>query len=118
MGTNAYFAFQVVGFHGTGPVPYRLALTAVFVEGFIFVILSLLGMRQWLVKMIPNSIKVATGVGIGLFLAEIGLTYSGGIGAITGGLGTPLSLGGCPVEYLNKFGECTSHKLRSTTVSN
>lgn len=74
-------------------------------------------MRQWLVKMIPNSIKVATGVGIGMFLAEIGLTYSAGIGVITGSSATPLTLGGCPVKYLNEFGECTSHKLRSPTVS-
>jgi len=44
MGLNAYFAYQVVGYHGTGPVSYRMALTAVFVEGFIFVGLSLLGM--------------------------------------------------------------------------
>jgi AGZA family xanthine/uracil permease-like MFS transporter len=35
MGLNAYFTYTVVGFHGTGPVPYRLALTAVFVEGKI-----------------------------------------------------------------------------------
>ena len=50
MGLNAYFAYQVVGYHGTGNVSYRLALTAVFVEGFIFVFLSLIGMRQWLVQ--------------------------------------------------------------------
>jgi AGZA family xanthine/uracil permease-like MFS transporter len=55
MGLNAYFTYQVVGFHGTGPVSYRLALTAVFVEGFVFVFLSLIGMRQWLVKVIPSS---------------------------------------------------------------
>jgi hypothetical protein len=47
MGLNAYFTYQVVGFHGTGPVTYRLALTAVFIEGFIFIFLSLIGMRQW-----------------------------------------------------------------------
>jgi AGZA family xanthine/uracil permease-like MFS transporter len=117
MGLNAYFTFQVVGFHGTGPVPYRLALTAVFIEGFIFVFLSLIGMRQWLVKMIPNSVKVASGAGIGLFLTEIGLSYSSGIGAITGGVATPLDLGACPVEYLDQFGECQSHKLQNPRVS-
>jgi AGZA family xanthine/uracil permease-like MFS transporter len=118
MGTNAYFAFQVVGFHGIGPVPYRLALAAVFIQGFISFAISLLGLRQWLVNTVPNSIKVATVVGIGLFLAEIGLTYSSGIGAITRSSATLLSLGGCPIEYLDKFGECTSHKVQSTTVSN
>src|SRR5437762_2888557 len=116
MGLNAYFTFQVVGFHGTGPVPYRLALTAVFIEGFIFVFLSLIGMRQWLVKMIPNSVKIASGAGIGLFLTEIGLSYSSGIGAITGSVATPLALGGCPTEFLNEFGECKSHTLQNPRV--
>lgn len=87
MGLNAYFTYQVVGYHGSGPVSYRLALTAVFVEGFVFVFLSLIGMRQWLVKVIPSSIKVASGVGIGIFLTEIGMSYSG-IGLITGAVST------------------------------
>jgi len=70
MGLNAYFTYTVVGFHGTGPVTYELALTAVFVEGFIFVALSLLGMRQWLARVIPTSIKLASSVGIGLYLSR------------------------------------------------
>jgi AGZA family xanthine/uracil permease-like MFS transporter len=69
VGLNAYFAYNVVGFHGTGTVSYQLALTAVFVEGFVFVGLSLLGLRQWLARAIPRSIKLATGVGIGLYLS-------------------------------------------------
>ncbi len=52
MGLNAYFAFQVVGYNGSGAIPYRLALTAVFVEGMVFIFLALTGMRQWLVKLI------------------------------------------------------------------
>ena len=117
MGLNAYFAYQVVGFHGTGSVSYRLALTAVFIEGFIFIFLSLIGMRQWLVKMLPTSIKIASGCGIGLFLAEIGLTYSAGIGAITGSIATPLDIAGCPPQYLDENGFCTSHKMTNPTVS-
>src|SRR5271167_4256428 len=112
MGLNAYFTYQVGGYHGTGPVPYRLALTAVFVEGFIFVFLSLIGMRQWLVKIIPASIKVASGVGIGLFLTTIGLSYSSGIGAITGSAVTPIAIGGCPPEYLDPIsGACEGHLM-------
>lgn len=116
MGLNAYFAYQVVGFHGTGSVSYRLALTAVFIEGFIFIFLSLIGMRQWLVKMLPTSIKIASGCGIGLFLAEIGLTYSAGIGAITGSIATPLDIAGCPPQYLDENGFCTSHKMTNPTM--
>ncbi|KAL2888187.1 purine transporter [Ceratocystis lukuohia] len=86
MGLNAYFAFQVVGPNGSGSIPYSLALTAVFVEGLIFVVLAL----------------TATGVGIGLFLTEIGLSYAAGIGAITGGWkSTPLALGGCAPELID-----------------
>ncbi|KAF1809921.1 xanthine/uracil permease family protein-like protein [Eremomyces bilateralis CBS 781.70] len=117
MGMNAYFAYQVVGFHGTGPVPYRLALAAVFIEGFIFVFLSLIGMRQWLVRLLPTSIKVASGCGIGLFLSLIGLSYSAGIGAITGSAVTPLDLAGCQPQYRDDAtGECVSHKMQNPTM--
>ncbi|GAD94411.1 hypothetical protein UREG_07549 [Paecilomyces variotii No. 5] len=102
MGLNAYFAYNVVGFHGTGPVPYRLALTAVFIEGFVFVGLSVLGLRQWLARAIPRSIKLASSVGIGLYLSLIGLTYSAGIGAITGDTSTPLVIAGCRQSDLIK----------------
>jgi len=112
MGINAYFAYQVVGFHGTGFVPYRLALAAVFIEGFIFIFLSLIGMRQWLVRLIPNSIKVASACGIGLYLAIIGLSHSAGIGAITGATSTPLDIAGCSEQYRLENGECSSHKMQ------
>lgn len=46
MGLNAYFAYQIVGYHGDGIISYNLALTAVFIEGFVFIFLSLIGMRQ------------------------------------------------------------------------
>jgi AGZA family xanthine/uracil permease-like MFS transporter len=116
MGLNAYFAYQVVGYHGTGPVSYRLALTAVFVEGFVFVFLSLIGMRQWLVKVIPSSVKVASGVGIGLFLTEIGMSYSG-IGLISGSAVTPTDIAGCPPQYLDpNSGSCISNKMTNPTV--
>ncbi|KAL6690725.1 permease family domain-containing protein [Trichoderma pleuroticola] len=108
MGLNAYFAYTVVGFHGSGPVPYRVALTAIFVEGFIFLGLAIFGMRQWLARAIPHSIKLATGVGIGLFLTLIGLTYSEGLGVITGATDTPLALAGCSPANLLEDGTCPS----------
>ncbi|KAG5958530.1 hypothetical protein E4U58_005334 [Claviceps cyperi] len=113
MGLNAYFAFQVVGVNGSGNTKYSTALTAVFLEGIIFIVLALTGMRQWLVKVIPSTLKTATGVGIGLFLTELGLSYSVGIGAITGGgLATPLALGGCPTELLSKTtGACEAGQM-------
>ncbi|PGH20391.1 hypothetical protein AJ80_03536 [Polytolypa hystricis UAMH7299] len=118
MGLNAYFSYNVVGWHGTGPVSYELALTAVFVEGFVFVGLSVLGLRQWLARAIPKSIKLASGVGIGLYLTIIGLTYSAGIGAITGDIATPLTLAGCTIaEKDANNGVCpSSTKMRNPTL--
>ncbi|ATY62179.1 Xanthine uracil vitamin C permease [Cordyceps militaris] len=118
MGLNAYFAYTVVGFHGSGPVPYRVALTAIFVEGFIFFALALFGMRQWLARAIPASIKLATGAGIGLYLTLIGLTYSNGIGLIVGAQSTPLELAGChPANIDPKTGTCPgSDKMRNPTM--
>jgi adenine/guanine/hypoxanthine permease len=116
MGLNAYFTYQVVGFHGTGPVSYRLALTAVFIEGFIFLFLSLIGLRQWLVRIIPASVKVASGVGIGLFLTEIGMSSSG-IGLISGSADTPTDLAGCPAQYIDPAsGDCNSHRMANPAV--
>lgn len=116
MGINAYFTYQVVGFHGTGSVSYNLALTAVFVEGFIFVGLSILGLRQWLARALPKSIKIATAAGIGLFLTIIGLSPGGGLNVITGGVAVPLELGGCSAQYRDEFGQCISHKLQLGTM--
>jgi AGZA family xanthine/uracil permease-like MFS transporter len=117
MGLNAYFTYQVVGYHGSGTVSYRLALTAVFVEGLMFVALSILGLRQWLARTIPSSLKIASGAGIGLYLALIGLTYSAGIGVITGGSDTPLELAGCiPSLRDGKTGLCNSGKMRNPTM--
>ncbi|ERF70343.1 xanthine/uracil permease [Endocarpon pusillum Z07020] len=116
MGLNAYFTYQVVGYHGSGPVPYQIAVTAVFVEGFVFVGLSLLGLRQWLARAIPKSIKLATGVGIGLYLSLIGLTYNAGIGAITGGTATPIDIAGCSPEFFLEDGTCPpSQRFRNPT---
>jgi AGZA family xanthine/uracil permease-like MFS transporter len=118
MGLNAYFAYTVVGFHGSGTVPYQVAVTAVFVEGFIFFALALFGMRQWLARAIPRSIKLATSVGIGLFLTLIGLTYSEGIGLIVGSVATPVELAGChPSQRDPDSGLCPGYdKMRNPTM--
>ncbi|KAJ5491236.1 xanthine/uracil permease [Penicillium diatomitis] len=118
MGLNAYFAYTVVGYHGNGLIPYSVALTAVFVEGWVFLGLTLLGMRQWLARAIPISIKLATGVGIGLYLALIGLTYSAGIGLVQGATSTPIELAGCAAEHFDKeTGLCiSSEKMRNPTM--
>jgi adenine/guanine/hypoxanthine permease len=114
MGVNTLFAFQVVGINGTGPLSYRLALTAVFAEGLIMVALTLFGLRQWLARAIPSSLKIACGAGIGLYLTLIGLSYNAGIGAVTGGVSEPLMLAGCVPELLDPItNTCTSGQMRN-----
>lgn len=74
MGLNAYFAYTVV--LGMG-VRWEIALTAVFVEGIIFIILSLCKVREAVVNAIPKNLKLAVSGGIGLFIAFIGLVNCG-----------------------------------------
>lgn len=105
MGLNSYFAYQVIGVRGTGNLPWRMALTAVFLEGWIFIILALTGARNWLVKIIPRTMKVAGICGIGLFLTLTGLTYNTGLGIIAGGNAVPISLADC--TDLDQHGQCS-----------
>lgn len=74
LGLNAYFAYTVCGLMGYS---WQMALFAVFVEGIIFIILSLTNVREAIFNAIPLSLKKAVSVGIGLFIAFIGLQNSG-----------------------------------------
>ena len=74
MGLNAYFTYTVV--KGMG-VPWETALGAVFLSGVTFLLLTLLGVRQWIVAAIPRELYSAVGAGIGLFIAFIGLRNAG-----------------------------------------
>lgn len=65
MGTNAYFAYSVVGFHGSGQLPYRSALAAIFIEGLIFLLLSAVGLRAKLAQLVPKTVQVSSMAGIG-----------------------------------------------------
>ncbi len=74
MGLNAYFAYGVVkGMHYS----WEVALGAVFISGVLFLILSLLRLREWIVDAIPQSLKLAISAGIGLFLGIIALKNAG-----------------------------------------
>lgn len=74
MGLNAYFAYVVV--LGMG-VPWQTALGAVFISGALFVLVSIIGLRELIIKGIPQSLRVGITVGIGLFLALIALKNAG-----------------------------------------
>jgi len=74
MGLNAFFAYTVV--LGMG-YSWQIALTAVFVEGIIFILLSIFPVREAIFNAIPATLKSAVGVGIGLFIAFIGFQNAG-----------------------------------------
>ena len=78
MGLNAFFVFTVCLTMGYS---WQMALTAVLIEGFIFIILSATGIRSMMVDAIPASLKRAIGAGIGLFIAFIGLKNAGIVAA-------------------------------------
>lgn len=74
LGLNAYFAYTVCGEMGYS---WQVALFAVFIEGIIFIILSLTNVREAIFDAIPFNLKKAVSVGIGLFIAFIGLQNAG-----------------------------------------
>ena len=74
MGINAYFAFTVV--LGLG-IDWRVALAAVFIEGIIFIVLTVTNVRSKIVEAIPEAVKHATTAGIGMFIAYIALKSAG-----------------------------------------
>lgn len=106
MGLNAFFAFSVV--IGMG-YSWQTALTAVFIEGIIFILLTIFNVREAIVNSIPMNVKKAISVGIGLFIAFIGLQNAGiivkndavivGLGNITSG-GALLALIGIVITGL------------------
>lgn len=87
MGLNAFFAYTVVL---KGHVPWEVALTAVFVEGIIFLLLTIFKVREAVVNSIPLNMKHAVTAGIGIFIAFIGLK---GCGLIIGNEATLVSMG-------------------------
>lgn len=87
MGLNSFFAFSVV--LGMG-YSWQMALTAVFIEGIIFILLTFFNIRELIVKSIPKVLKEAIPVGIGLFITLIGLK---GAGIVVANENTLMSIG-------------------------
>lgn len=112
MGLNAFFAFSVVIVMGYS---WQMALAAVFIEGVIFLVLTFLNIREAIINAIPMGIKNAISVGIGLFIALIGLT---GAGIVVSGAGTVLALGDvtAPSAFLALFGVLLIGYLLSKNV--
>lgn len=87
MGLNAYFAFTVVlGMQ----IPWQVALGAVFLSGLLFLAISVLHIREWLINSIPLSLKLGIAAGIGLFLGLLGFQ---GMGLVVAKPATMIGLG-------------------------
>jgi AGZA family xanthine/uracil permease-like MFS transporter len=101
MGENAFVAFTVVKVLG---YTWQTALGAIFVSGVLFTLLTLFKLRSWLANAIPQSLKIAFAVGIGLFLTFIGLNETGIV--VVGAPGAPVRVGNLasPAVLLAIFG--------------
>ena len=113
MGLNAYFTYTVV--KGMG-IPWETALGAVFLSGIAFIILTAAGVRQMIVASIPTELYAAVAVGIGLFIALIGLHNSG---IIVANKETLVSMGNLrdPKTLLAIFGLLLIASLRAWNLS-
>lgn len=100
MGLNAFFTYYVVG---TLHLPWQVALGAVFFSGVLFFVMTLGGLRQSIIRAVPENLKRAIGVGIGMFIAFIGLR---GTGIIIADKATYVTLGHVmnPTTLLSLFG--------------
>ncbi|MDS0297605.1 NCS2 family permease [Halogeometricum sp. S1BR25-6] len=101
LGLNAFFAFTVVGALG---VPWQTALAAVVVEGIVFILLTAVGAREYVIRLFPEPVKFAVGTGIGLFLAIIGLQAMGIVVDDTATLVTLGAVAADPVAILSVLG--------------
>ncbi len=88
MGENAFIAFTVCGQLG---YKWQTALAAIFIAGVLFVLLTVLRLRQWVVEAVPVSLRYSFAVGIGLFLTFIGLNQTGIV--VLGVPGAPVRAG-------------------------
>lgn len=100
MGLNAFFAYTVVLTMGYS---WQFALTAVLIEGVIFILLTITGLRQYIVNAIPLILRRAISPGIGLFIAFVGLKSAG---IVTSSEATFITLGNLhdPAVLLGIFG--------------
>ena len=112
MGMNAFFAYGICV--GSG-VPWQTALGMVFWAGLLFVLLTVTGARRMLVRAVPEVIKLAGAVGIGLFIAFIGLQHGG---IVRGDKATLVALGdlSSPAARLTLFGLAVSLVLMALEV--
>ncbi|XP_024025039.1 adenine/guanine permease AZG2 isoform X3 [Morus notabilis] len=112
MGPNAYMAYNMVGFHGTGPMSYQTALAVILVEACVFMALSALGIRAKLARVFPRQVRLACAAGIGLFIAFVGLQAHQGMGLVGPDPSNLVTVTAC-TSINPETGECLGGKMRS-----
>src|SRR5690625_2635145 len=112
MRLNVFFAYTVVLGYG---IPWETALSGVLASGIIFIILTLTGLREKIINLIPSNLKLAVGAGIGFFIAFLGFQNAG---IIVGDDATLVSIGNLtsPLVLLSIFGIIISVILLSLNV--
>ncbi|CAN4087981.1 unnamed protein product [Withania somnifera] len=114
MGPNAYLAYNLVGFHGSGNMSYQTVMAIFLVEGCAFLIIAVFGLRGRIARFFPQPVRLACAAGIGLFIAFVGLQAHQGVGLVGPDSSTLVTLTACsstnPVT-----GECTGGKMQSPT---
>ncbi|KAK9726740.1 hypothetical protein RND81_05G234200 [Saponaria officinalis] len=111
-GPSMYMAYNLVGLHGSGPMSYENALGLWMVEALCFLIISGTGLRSKLGRVMPVSVRLACGVGIGFFIAFIGLQAHQGVGLIGPDPTTLVTITAC--AKVNPItGACEGKKLNS-----
>ena len=114
MGPNAYLAYNLVGFRGTGPMSYQTALAVVLVEGVAFLLIAVFGLRAKLARLIPPPVRLACAAGIGLFIAFTGLQSHLGLGLVGPDPSTLLTITACRVTD-PVTGQCVEGTMQSPT---
>ncbi|XP_030542228.1 adenine/guanine permease AZG2 [Rhodamnia argentea] len=114
MGPNAYLAYNVVGYHGSGPLSYQTALAVVLIEGCAFLAIAALGLRAKLARLIPHPVRLACAAGIGLFIAFVGLQGHQGVGLVGPDPATLVTVTACATTN-PETGECVGGKMGSPT---
>ncbi|KAJ8422058.1 hypothetical protein Cgig2_033671 [Carnegiea gigantea] len=114
MGPNAYLAYNLVGFHGTGPMSYQTALAVVLVEGVAFLLIAVFGLRAKLARLIPPPVRLGYAAGMGLFIAFTGLQSHLRLGLVGPDPSTLLTVTACRVTD-PVSGQCVEGKMQSPT---
>ncbi|GMH21530.1 hypothetical protein Nepgr_023372 [Nepenthes gracilis] len=113
-GQSMYMTYNLVGVRGSGPMSYRTALGLWLAEAILFIAIAASGLRSKIARLIPMSVRLACAVGIGLFMALVGLQAQQGVGLIGPDPSTLVTITAC-ARTDPDTGRCVGGKMRSPT---